>query len=107
NSLSNGIYTIGETMKDVTIRNNHVTRMGQSGLRLEGTRLIVTDNNFSDVGGGGTPGFFMAVSNSRIENNTLVDSGTGPADDNVEIAPPFGHNVIRNNRGFIFPPGVR
>jgi hypothetical protein len=106
-TLSNGIYTIGWTMKDVTIRNNRVARMGQSGLRLEGTRLTVTDNHFEDVGGGGVPGFFMAISNSRIENNVMTATGTGPADNRVEIAPPFGNNVIRNNRGILFPPGVQ
>jgi hypothetical protein len=107
NTLSNGIYTIGWTMKDVTIRNNRVARMGQSGLRLEGTRLTVIDNHFEDVGGGGVPGFFMAISNSRIENNVMTATGTGPVDNRVETAPPFGNNVIRNNRGFVFPPGVQ
>jgi hypothetical protein len=106
NSLSNGIYTIGGTMKDVTIRNNRVTRLGQSGLRLEGTRIIVTDNHFEDVGGGGIPGFFMAIKDSRIENNVVTASGHGPADGHVETAPPFGNNVIRNNPGFDFPPGT-
>jgi Right handed beta helix region len=105
NILSNGIYTIGATMKDVTIRNNRVTRTGQSGLRLEGTRLVVTDNVFTDVGGGGTPGFFFAISNSRIENNTFVYTGDGPADATVATAPPFGNNVIRNNKGMGFQLG--
>jgi hypothetical protein len=80
--------------------------MGQSGLRLEGTRLVITDNHFEDVGGGGIPGFFMAIKDSRIENNTAGASGHGPADGHVETAPPFGNNVIRNNPGFVFPPGA-
>jgi hypothetical protein len=107
NSLSNGIYTIGWTMKDVTIRNNRVTRMGQSGLRLEGSRLTVVNNYFEDVGGGGIPGFYLAVRDSRIENNRLVVSGTGPADARVEIAQGFSNNVIRNNLGIGFPPGIQ
>jgi hypothetical protein len=106
NSLSNGIYTIGATMKDVTIRNNRVARVGQSGLRLEGSRLVITDNHFEDVGGGGIPGFFMAIKDSRVENNTVGASGYGPADGHVEVAGPFTNNVIRNNPGFDFPPGV-
>jgi hypothetical protein len=106
NSLSNGIYTIGWTMKDVTIRNNRVTRVGQSGLRLEGTRMTVVNNRFEDVGGGGIPGFFLAVKDSRIENNQFVFSGIGPADASVEIKPPFGNNVVRNNPGMGFPAGV-
>lgn len=106
NSISNGIYTIGATMKDVTIRNNRVARVGQSGARLEGTRITLIDNHFEDVGGGGIPGFFMAIKDSRIENNTAGASGYGPADGHVETAPPFGNNVIRNNPGFVFPPGA-
>jgi hypothetical protein len=106
NILSNGIYTIGWTMKDVTIRNNRVTRMGQSGLRLEGSRLTVVNNYFEDVGGGGIPGFYLAVRDSRIENNQFVVSGTGPADARVEIAQGFSNNVVRNNPGIGFPPGI-
>jgi hypothetical protein len=106
NSISNGIYTIGVTMKDVTIRNNRVARMGQSGLRLEGSRMTVVNNRFEDVGGGGTPGFFLAVRDSRIENNQFAYSGTGPADARVEIAPSFTNNVVRNNPGMGFPAGV-
>ncbi|MFL6285037.1 MAG: right-handed parallel beta-helix repeat-containing protein, partial [Pyrinomonadaceae bacterium] len=102
-----GIYTIGWTMKDVTIRNNRVTRMGQSGLRLEGSRLTVVNNYFEDVGGGGIPGFYLAVRDSRIENNRLVVSGTGPADGRVEIAQGFSNNVVHNNPGIGFPPGIQ
>lgn len=106
NSLSNGIYTIGWTMKDVTIRDNRVTRTGQSGLRLEGTRMTVVNNRFEDVGGGGIPGFFLAIKDSRIENNQFVYSGVGPADGSVQIMQPFGNNVVRNNPGMGFPAGV-
>lgn len=103
NSLSNGIYVFGNTMKDVTIRNNSVTRMGQSGLRLIGTRFTVVDNKFFDVGGGGLPGFYMAITDSRIENNTFVYSGNGPADNGVEVGKPFSGNFIRNNPGIGWP----
>lgn len=101
--LSNGIYVFGNTMKDVTIRNNSVTRMGQSGLRLIGTRFTVVDNKFADVGGGGLPGFYMAITDSRIENNTFTYSGVGPADNGVEVAQPFSGNFIRNNPGIGWP----
>ena len=102
--LNNGIYCFGHTMRDVTIRNNKVTRVGQSGLRLEGTRFTVLNNEFTDVGGGGTPGFHFAdVSDSRIEGNSFTYTGVGPADATVQIVGQFRNNVVRNN-GFGIPP---
>jgi hypothetical protein len=92
-------------MKNVTIRNNRVTRTGQSGLRIEGTRFVVTGNQFADVGGGGLPGFYIAVTNSQIMGNSFTYSGNGPADGRVEM--PIGNrgNTIRDNPGMGFPPG--
>lgn len=108
NVLSNGIYAFGHTMKDVTIRNNKVIRTGQSGLRIEGTRFTVTGNQFTDVGGGGIPGFYMGdVSDSRIEGNSYTYSGSGPADNSVQIVGQFLRNTVRNNTGIGFPPSVR
>ncbi|PYT02078.1 MAG: hypothetical protein DMF65_07530 [Acidobacteria bacterium] len=107
NILSNGIYAFGITMRDVTIRNNRVTRTGQAGMRLEGTRFTVLDNQFTDVGGGGLPGFYLAdVSDSRIEGNSFHYTGTGPADGTVQIVGPFRNNVVRNNPGLGFPAGI-
>ena len=107
NILSNGIYAFGITMKDVTIRNNRVTRTGQCGLRIEGTRFTVTNNQFTDVGGGGTPGFYMAdVTDSKIIGNSFTYSGTGPADARVEMIGTNRNNVIRDNHGLGFPPGI-
>jgi hypothetical protein len=105
NTLSNGIYCFGSTMKDVTIRNNRVTRTGQSGLRIEGTHFVVTGNRFVDVGGGGIPGFYVAVTNSQITDNSFTYSGNGPADGSVAM--PIGNhgNTIRNNPGISFPAG--
>ena len=104
NILSNGIYVFGITMKDVTIRNNQVTRTGQMGLRIEGTRFTVVNNRFTDVGGGGTAGFLVGdVSDSRIEGNVFVNTGTGPASGEVQVVGRFLNNVVRNNRG-IGPP---
>jgi hypothetical protein len=108
NSLSNGIYVFGITMKDVTIRNNRVTRTGQCGLRIEGTRFTVLNNQFTDVGGGGTPGFYMGdVSASRIEGNSFTYTGVGPADATVLLVGPFRNNVVRNNPGMGFPANIR
>jgi hypothetical protein len=107
NILSNGIYAFGATMKDVTIRNNTITRTGQSGLRIEGTRFIVTGNQFTDVGGGGTPGFYVSVTDSRIEGNSFRNTGTGPADGSVYIIGNFRNNVVRNNPGIGFPANTR
>ena len=104
NLLGNGIYCFGHTMQNVTIRNNKVTRMGQTGLRLEGTRFTVLNNEFTDVGGGGTPGFFFAhVSYSRFEGNSFTYTGNGPADASVQIVGPFNNNTARNNRGMGVP----
>jgi hypothetical protein len=104
NSLSNGIYAFGITMKDVTIRNNRVTRTGQCGLRIEGIRFTVLNNQFTDVGGGGTPGFYMAeVRESHIEGNSFQYTGVGPADATVKIVGRFQNNVVRNNPGMGFP----
>jgi hypothetical protein len=91
-------------MRDVTIRNNKVTRTGQSGLHLEGTRFTVLNNEFTDVGGGGLPGFhFGDVTNSRFEGNSFTYSGNGPAAGNVRVVGQFTNNVVRNNRGIGAP----
>lgn len=105
--LSNGIYVFGHTMRDVTIRNNKVTRMGQAGLHLEGSHFTVLNNQFTDVGGGGTAGFHMAdVFDSRIEGNTFTYTGVGPADNTVLIRGQFLRNIVRNNPGLGFPANV-
>jgi Right handed beta helix region len=103
NVLSNGIYAFGPTMKDVTIRNNRVTRTGQSGLRIEGTHFVVTNNHFIDVGGGGIPGFYVAVSNSQIVGNSFTYTGNGPADGSVQMVGGGRGNTIRDNPGMGFP----
>ncbi len=103
NVLSNGIYCFGPTMKDVTIRNNRVTRTGQAGLRIEGTRFIVTGNHFVDVGGGGTAGFYVAVTNSQITGNSFTFTGNGPADGSVNMPHGTRTNTIRDNPGIGFP----
>jgi hypothetical protein len=107
NSLSNGIYAFGASMRGVTIRNNNVTRTGQCGLRIEGSGFIVTGNQFTDVGGGGIPGFWMAdVTDSRIEGNSFRYTGNGPADESVNIVGIFKNNIVRNNHGMGFPPNI-
>jgi hypothetical protein len=107
NIMSNGIYVLGGTMRDVTIRNNVITRTGQSGIRIEGTRFIVTNNTLKDVGGGGTAGFVVAATNSRIVDNTLTYSGQGPVDSTLVIAPESRDNVFQNNRGFVVSGKIR
>jgi hypothetical protein len=100
NVLSNGIYVFGATMRNVTIRNNVITRTGQSGIRIEGTRFNVIDNRLTDVGGGGTAGFVVAASNSQIINNTFTYSGSGPVDNTMVVLPGSKENIYQNNRGF-------
>ena len=99
NTLSNGIYCFGATMKDVTIRNNRVTRTGQCGMRLEGTRFNVTGNHFTDVGGGGIPGFYFAITDSQIVGNSFTYTGNGPADGAVEMVGPGRNVTFRDNPG--------
>jgi hypothetical protein len=101
NVLSNGIYVYGATMRNVTIRNNVITRTGQSGIRIEGTRINVMDNRLTDVGGGGIPGFVVHATESQIINNTLTYSGNGPVDNSMVILPGSKGNVYQNNRGFV------
>lgn len=101
NNLSNGIFVYGPTMRDVTIRNNRVTRTGQAGIRIEGSRYTVVDNQLKDIGGGGTPGFMMiAVTDSRVEGNTFTYSGNGPSDARIAMSRGTRNNVVRNNSGF-------
>lgn len=108
NVLSNGIYVFGGSMRGVTIRNNVITRTGQAGINLEGTQLTVTNNKLTDVGGGGTPGFFVqSVTNSRIVGNTLTYSGSGPADSRILVTGNSRGNVIENNQGFDLRTGPR
>jgi hypothetical protein len=103
NVLSNGIYIFGTTMRDVTIRDNTIRRTGQSGIRIEGTRIVVSNNQLFDVGGGGTPGFVVLATNSQIIGNTFTYSGAGPADGTLQVLPGSEHNVFQNNPGW----GVR
>ena len=107
NVLSNGIYIFGSTMRDVTIRDNTIRRTGQSGIRIEGTRIIVSNNRMFDVGGGGTPGFVVLATNSRIIGNTLSYSGAGPVDSKLEVLPGSARNVFQNNRGWEISGAIR
>ena len=100
NVLSNGIYVFGATMRDVTIRNNVITRTGQSGIRIEGTRINVLNNQLTDVGGGGIPGFVVLATNSQIIGNTFTYSGNGPVEGTITVLPGSRGNVFQNNRGW-------
>jgi hypothetical protein len=100
NVLSNGIYVFGPTMRDVTIRNNTITRTGQSGIRIEGTQFTVTNNKLTDVGGGGSAAFVVDATNSKIIGNSLTGTGGGPVDGTIVISPGSRGNVFQNNGGF-------
>jgi parallel beta helix pectate lyase-like protein len=101
NVLSNGIYVFGATMRDVTIRDNSITRTGQSGIRIEGTRIYVVNNKLTDVGGGGIPGFVVVATNSRIVGNTFSSNPNQSVDATITILPGSKGNVFQNNRGFV------
>ena len=106
NHMSNGIYVFGETMKDVIIRNNVITRTGQSGIRIEGTRIRVLNNRMTDVGGGGTPGFFVMATDSEIIGNTFTFTNL-PADSTMLVLPSSARNVFRDNRGWDLSGKIR
>jgi hypothetical protein len=107
NVLSNGIYVFGATIRDVTIRDNTIRRTGQSGIRIEGTRINVSNNQLFDVGGGGTAGFVVIATNSQIVGNTLVYSGTGPADGRMLVLEGSRGNIFQNNRGWELTGAIR
>jgi hypothetical protein len=100
NVLSNGIYIFGATMRDVTIRDNSITRTGQSGIRIEGTRIYVLNNKLTDVGGGGTPGFVVLATDSRIVGNTFSSNPNQSVDGTITVLPGSKGNIFQNNHGF-------
>ena len=107
NVLSNGIYIYGATMRDVTIRDNTIRRTGQSGIRIEGKHIVVSNNQLFDVGGGGTAGFVLIATDSQIIGNTLAYSGSGPVDGTMRVLPGSARNVIQNNRGWQVVGNIR
>jgi hypothetical protein len=107
NVLSNGIYVFGSTIRDVTIRDNTIRRTGQSGIRIEGTRFHVTNNQLFDVGGGGTVGFAIIATDSQIVNNTFTYSGAGPVDNRMMVLEGSRGNIYQNNRGWELTGAIR
>lgn len=107
NVLSNGIYVFGSTIRDVTIRDNTIRRTGQSGIRIEGTRFVVRDNQLFDVGGGGVVGFAIMATDSQIIGNTFTYSGAGPADSRMVILEGSRGNIYQNNRGWDLSGAIR
>src|SRR5258705_5006669 len=99
--MSNGIVVFGATMKDVTVRDNVITRTGQTGMTIGGTRIHVTNNRLTDVGGGGTPGFTIDATNSEFVGNTLTYTGSGPADNRMIISERSRANTFQNNGGWV------
>jgi hypothetical protein len=102
NHLSNGIYVFGK-MRGVTIRNNQITRTGQAGINIEGDNLVVEGNKLRDVGGGGTAGFIVNARGSRIVNNSITYSGSGPVDNRILLMRDARNNVFERNTGFAAP----
>jgi len=94
-------------MKDVMIRNNVITRTGQSGIRVEGTRIRVLNNRLTDVGGGGIYGFVVLATDSEIVGNTFTYSGNQTADGTISVLPGSARNVFRDNRGWTVSGNVR
>lgn len=107
NVMSNGIAVFGATMKDVTIRDNVITRTGQTGMTIGGTRIHVTNNQLTDVGGGGIPGFVIDANNSEFVGNTLTYTGSGPYDSRMIISESSRSNTFQNNRGWVLTGKVR
>jgi hypothetical protein len=107
NVMSNGIAVFGATMKDATIRDNVITRTGQSGMVIGGTRMHVINNRMTDVGGGGTPGFTIDATNSEFMGNTFTYSGAGPYDNRMIILESSRSNSFQNNHNWIPSGKVR
>ena len=107
NVLSNGIYVYGTTMRNVTIRDNTIRRTGQSGIRIEGTRITVTNNQMFDVGGAGTAGFVVIATDSRIVGNSIVWSQRGPVDNRITVLEGSRGNTFQNNRGWELVGNIR
>jgi hypothetical protein len=108
NVLSNGIFVFGQTMRDVTVRNNTITRTGQAGLRISGTNITVMNNRLTDVGGGGIPGFIVeALTNSRIIGNTFTYTGLGPVDGHIVVSGGSKGNIYQDNHGFALAGDAR
>lgn len=107
NILSNGIYVFGITMKDVTIQNNSITRTGQSGIRIEGTRIKVLNNKLVDAGSGGTPGFVVIATDSQIIGNTYSSNPYQSSDARLMVLKGSHRNVFRNNTGFVMVDETR
>jgi hypothetical protein len=107
NVLSNGIAVFGSTMKDVTIKDNIITRTGQTGMTIMGTRIHVINNRLTDVGGGGTPGFTIDATNSEFIGNTLEYTGAGPFDRRMIISANSRSNTFQNNPGWALTGNVR
>lgn len=107
NVISNGIYVFGATMKDVTIRDNVITRTGQTGITINGTRIRVINNRLTDVGGGGTPGFVVDANNSEITGNTMTYTGSGPYDNRMIITEAARSNIFQNNRDWALVGKIR
>ena len=84
-----------------------ITRTGQSGISIEGTRITVTNNELHDVGGGGTPGFTVNATDCQIVNNTYTYSGNGPADGRIVVSANSNNNTFKNNRGFQMVGNIR
>jgi parallel beta helix pectate lyase-like protein len=107
NVMSNGIAVFGVSMKDVTIKDNIITRTGQTGMTIEGTRIHVINNRLTDVGGGGTPGFMINAHNSEFVGNSLTYTGAGPVDSRMIISPDSRSNIFQNNSGWQLSGKIR
>jgi hypothetical protein len=105
--MSNGIAVFGATMKDVTVRDNVITRTGQTGMTIGGTRIHVINNRLTDVGGGGTPGFMIDATNSEFIGNTFTYTSSGSVDNRMVIVGDFKSNTFRNNRGWELTGNIR
>lgn len=104
--MSNGIYVIGYTMKDVTVRNNTITRTGQAALNIEGSRIYVRNNRVTDAGGGGTAGFMIgSVGQSEFVDNEFVYSGHGPVDHTMHFRGLMNSVIVERNRGVVIKRG--
>lgn len=110
--IANAIFVSG--MSDIIVTGNVVRRAGQAGLFTSGsTRLMITNNIFTDVGGGGTAGFINQSTESYIAGNYYSaisfphnggggTPGSGVGDPRILEDATSGSNTYKDNVGFTY-----
>lgn len=91
-----------EGVKDGVITGNVCRRAAQSGIYADGTRLSITNNQLSDVGGGGVPGFqALGLKQSYVAGNRFSNVN-GVSDTRIIEDATSNNNIYEGNVGFTY-----